>query len=104
MLEGTMTRKTMISALLLLSLATLGACAKRQDSLPESVTTSLETVFTRGDVEACAALYAEDAEILPEDAPVVRGKKAIAEFFKDQVDRDISFDTDSTMSVVRGDL
>jgi hypothetical protein len=34
----------------------------------------------------------------------VRGKEAIAAFFKDQVARDILFSTDSSVSVVRGDL
>jgi ketosteroid isomerase-like protein len=34
----------------------------------------------------------------------VRGRQAINEFFKDQVTREILFDTDSTLSVVSGDV
>lgn len=82
----------------------LGGCEKRDETLPDDVTTALETAFNRGDVNACVDVYTEDAEIIPEDGPVVRGRQAIREFFKDQVQRDTSFDTDSTLSIVRRDL
>jgi ketosteroid isomerase-like protein len=91
-------------AMLSVAAFALSACSVREQSLPDSVTASLETAFSRGDVPACAAVYSEDAEIIPEDGPVVRGKKAIQAFFKDQVTRDISFDTDSTKSIAVGDL
>jgi ketosteroid isomerase-like protein len=100
-----MTRKIVTPAIAFLpALALLCACGGRDNHLPKSVTTALETAFTRGDVPACVALYMEDAEIIAEDAPVVRGKEAITQFFQDQVGRDIAFDTDSTMSIVQGDL
>jgi ketosteroid isomerase-like protein len=86
-----------------LVLATSG-CGVRDEQLPDSAVTALEQAFNRGDVTGCAEVYTEDAEIIPEDGPVVRGRKGIIEFFKDQVARDISFDTDTTFSAVRGDL
>jgi ketosteroid isomerase-like protein len=79
-------------------------CATREGTLPNDVTTALASAFTRGDVAACTALYSDDAEIMSDDAPAVRGKQAIAAFFKDQVARDILFSTDTSVSVVRGDL
>jgi ketosteroid isomerase-like protein len=79
-------------------------CTTRHDALPNDVTTALASAFTRGDVEACAALYSDDATIISDDAPSVHGKEAIAAFFKDQVARDILFSTDSAVSVVHGDL
>lgn len=80
-------------------------CATNEGTLPNDVTTALASAFTRGDVAACAALYSDDAEILSDDnTHTVRGKEAIAAFFKEQVARDILFSTDSSVSVVRGDL
>jgi len=82
----------------------LAGCTTHDAQLPSEVTTALETAFNKGDVQACADLYADDAEIIPEDAPAVRGKSAIDRFFKDQVAREISFDTDTRVSVVSGDV
>lgn len=84
--------------------ALLAACSPRTGSLPAEVTSELENAFTRGDVQACVDVYTDDAEIIPEDSPVVRGKRALREFFQDQVAREISFDTDSTLSLVQGNL
>jgi ketosteroid isomerase-like protein len=80
------------------------ACTPREETLPSSVTTALAAAFTRGDYEACAALYTDDAVILSENAPAVRGHRAIAAFFHDQVARDILFSTDSSVSLVSGNL
>jgi ketosteroid isomerase-like protein len=104
--EGAMTERFVKLAACVLPVVglALGGCQKRDESLPGDVTSALETAFNRGDVDACVAVYTDDAEIIPEDGPVVRGKKAIQEFFKDQVQRDTSFDTDSTLSIVREDL
>ena len=80
------------------------SCSSPEQNLPDDVTSALENAYTRGDVAGCVALYTDDAEIMAPDTPAIRGKQAIEAFFKDQVARDISFDTDSTLSVVRGDL
>jgi ketosteroid isomerase-like protein len=92
----------LVSAALVTSL--LAGCATRESTLPNDVTTALASAFTRGDVAACTELYSDDAEIISNEAPTVRGREAIEEFFRDQVSRDILFATDSTVSVVNGDL
>jgi ketosteroid isomerase-like protein len=82
----------------------LVGCTPGEQALPNDVVTGMETAFNRSDVAACAAMYTDDAEIISEDAPVVRGKKAILAFFRDQIERDTAFDTDTTVSIVSGDL
>jgi ketosteroid isomerase-like protein len=100
-----MSQRAVLPAFALLPLfAVVGACSSKEEQLPDEVTSALETAYTRGDVEACVAVYTDDAEIIAPDSPAIRGKKAIEAFYKDQVARDISFDTDSTLSIVKGDL
>jgi ketosteroid isomerase-like protein len=85
-------------------LGALTACTAHDAGLPNEVTNALASAFTRGDVDACADLYRDDAAIMSENAAPVRGKEAIEGFFRDQVARDILFSTDSDVSLVRGDL
>jgi ketosteroid isomerase-like protein len=82
----------------------LAGCEQRDTTLPKETLTALETAFNRDDFVACADVYADDAEIIPDDGPVVRGRQAITEYFEGQVAREISFDTDTTLSIVKGDL
>ena len=77
---------------------TLAGCTTNETPLPKEVTTALETAFNKGDLDACVSLYADDAEILSKFANSVRGKNAIGAFFKDQMAREILFDTDTTVS------
>jgi len=86
-----------------LALAT-GGCTSRDEQLPDSAVTALERAFNSGDVAACAAVYTDDAEIIPEDGPVVRGHQAITAYFKDQVAREISFGTETSFNAARGDI
>lgn len=72
--------------------------------LPGEVTGAYELAFTRDDLPATVALFADDAQILPQDGPVVSGREAIEEFLKNQMTPVISFDTETDMSMVRGDL
>jgi ketosteroid isomerase-like protein len=100
-----MSQRGVLPAFALLPLlAVAGGCSSKEEALPEEVTSALETAYTRGDVEACVAIYTDDAEIIAPDAPAIRGKQAIEAFYKDQVARDISFDTDSALSIVHGNL
>ena len=79
-------------------------CSTRDSALPTDVTNALATAFTKGDVQACADLYSDDAEILSARTKPVRGREGIEAFFRDQVARDILFSTDSHVSLVHGDL
>lgn len=81
------------------------ACGSSQHrTLPAELTNSVEKAVNEGDVKGCAALFTHDAEVLEEDAPVVRGKQAIEEFCAAQIHPDLSLDIVSTMSIVSGDL
>jgi ketosteroid isomerase-like protein len=100
-----MNRKLSLGTILpVLAAFLLAGCTTQDMQLPTTVTTALESAFNKGDIQACVDLYADDAEIIAEDSPAVRGKSAISQFFNNAVSRDISFDTDSTLSVVSGDV
>jgi ketosteroid isomerase-like protein len=82
----------------------LAGCHAREGALPDALTTALASAFTRGDAEACAALYTKDAVIYSGNAGPISGQDAIKAFFRDQVARDILFSTDSQVSLVEGEL
>lgn len=92
------------TALLPVLALTLTGCASQDIPLPKDVTSALETAFNKGDVAACADIYADDAEIISNRTNSVTGKHAINDFFKDQVSRAIMFDTDTKLSVVSGNV
>ena len=94
----------LVTAALVTPLLLTGCATSNDGALPNDVTTALASAFTRGDVEACAALYSDDAAIISDVGPAVHGKQAITKFFMDQVAHEILFSTDSTVSVVHGDL
>lgn len=107
--EGTMDRSFRIASVLALpaTLLALAGCATHDNSdmqLPSEVTNALEMAFNKGDIQACTDLYADDAEIISDHNHSVMGKKAIGEFFKQQVSTDLLFDTDSKISVVSGNV
>jgi uncharacterized protein (TIGR02246 family) len=112
--EGTMMNRSISIAVksalpamaLTAALATLAltGCATQDEPLPKDVTSALETAFNKGDAQACADLFADDAQIISKASAVVEGKEAITRFFKDQVQREILFDTDPTVSIVSGDV
>jgi ketosteroid isomerase-like protein len=107
--EGTMDTALRIARTLAVPAAVLAlaGCATHDNSsdvqLPSEVTNALEMAFNKGDIQACTDLYADDAEIVS-DHNSVMGKKAIGEFFRQQVSTDLLFDTDSRISVVSGNV
>jgi ketosteroid isomerase-like protein len=107
--EGTTVKTRLkIASVLALPAAALflAGCATHDNEvqLPSEVTNALEIAFNKGDIQACAALYTDDAEIISDHNNSVLGKKAIGEFFKQQVSTDLLFDTDSRISVVSGNV
>jgi ketosteroid isomerase-like protein len=107
--EGTMDMSFKTTSVLALpaTLLLLAGCATHDNSdvqLPSEVTNALEMAFNKGDIQACADLYTDDAEIVSDHNNSVVGKKAIGEFFKQQVSTDLLFDTDSKISVVSGNV
>jgi ketosteroid isomerase-like protein len=107
--EGTMDRalKTASHLALPATLLLFAGCALHDDNdvqLPSEVTNALEMAFNKGDIQACTDLYTDDAEIISDDHNSVVGRKAIGEFFEQQVSPDLLFDTDSQISVVSGNV
>ena len=94
--------KTAIIASGLLSLL-LAGCGQR-DELPGSVTGAFEQAFNRDNLDAAVALFTDDAQILPEHGPVVTGREGITQFLKDQMTPVVSFNTETDMTLVRGDI
>ena len=82
----------------------LSAGCTRNDALPNDVTQAFEQAFNRDDLAATAALFTEDAQILPEHGPVVTGPEGVKQFLKDQMTPVISFNTETDMTLVRDDL
>lgn len=74
------------------------------DTLPADVTGALEQAYTRHDLDATVALFAEDAQILPQHGPAIRGREEIEAYFRDQITPKMVYDTDTEMTLVRGDL
>ena len=99
-----MNRSTAFATTALIPVLALTGCVSQDAALPKDVTSALETAFNKGDVAACADIYADDAEIISNQTNSVTGKHAINGFFKDQVSRDILFDTDTKLSVVSGNV
>jgi ketosteroid isomerase-like protein len=82
----------------------LPAGCARNDALPSDVTQAFEQAFNRDDIDATAALFAKDAQILADHGPVVSGPEGIKQFLRDQMTPVISFNTETDMSIVRGDI
>jgi uncharacterized protein (TIGR02246 family) len=82
---------------------TLGACA-REDALPRGVVQSFEQAFNADDLDASLALFDKDAQILPERGPVVSGRDGIRQYLQDQMTPVVSFNTETDMTLVRGDI
>lgn len=97
-----MNASTLRAACVLCVAAMLGC--SRSGTLPIDVTGALEQAFTRHDVAACVALFTDDAQILPQHGPAIRGRKEIEAYFNDSMNPRVTYDTDTEMSIVRGDL
>ena len=82
----------------------LAAGCARNEALTRDVTQAYEKAFNRDDLEATASLFTDDAQILPEHGAAVSGPEGIRQFLKDQMTPVVSFDTESDMSIVRGDI
>lgn len=58
-------------------------CEKPGGSLPDDVTSAWEEAFNKGDAAGVAALYTEDAQLMPPATPLVSGRAAIEAFMRD---------------------
>jgi len=97
--------KTIATCLLSgLVIALVGCAAHEESTIPEKVTTALETCFAHHDPESCAAVYMEDAEITEPRATTLRGRAAILQYFKEQIVPDLQMFTDTQVNLVQGTL
>ena len=87
-----------------LAIVVVGCAAREESSIPEKVTTGLETCFAHHDPQGCAALYMEDAEITEPRATTLRGRTAILQYFKEQIVPDLQLFTDTQVNLVQGTL
>ena len=74
-----------IGAAILISASGLSLAASSDEAAIRAQTASWEKAFSAGDAKALAALYAEDAVLLPPGVPRVNGRAAIQEFFTKDV-------------------
>jgi uncharacterized protein (TIGR02246 family) len=52
----------------------------------EDKNASLRTAYNQGDAAGCAAVFIEDAIMMPPNQPMLRGKKAIRELIQSWID------------------
>ena len=90
-------------ALCVLCAASLLGCS-RTETLPADVTGALEQAISRHDLAASVALFSDDAQILPQHGPAVRGRQEIEAYLNDWTTPKVTYDTDTELTLVRGDL
>ena len=96
-----MKRSTFVACML--CVAAICGCS-RNDTLPADVTSALEQAITSHDLAATVAVFADDAQILPQHGPAVRGREEIEAYFQDTITPKVAYDTDAEMTLVSGDL
>jgi len=89
------------STTVLLTALAIGACARRGGG-PDAgnpkrelagLVKTYEDVSNQGDAHRLAALYGEDAFLLPPDGGIVAGRDSIMEFWQDGLERGLTLDT-----------
>lgn len=82
----------------------IGCSNHSSRTLPAEVTRAFEEAVGTDDPAKAGELFTEDAEILTQERPVVKGREEIKQYLADQMNPMILFDTTTEMSVVRGDI
>lgn len=90
-------------AMCVLCAASMLGCS-RTDTLPADVTGALEQAISRHDLTASVALFSDDAQILPQHGPAVSGRQEIEAYLNDWTTPKVTYDTDTELTLVRGDL
>lgn len=101
--------RTFLSLVVLLALS---ACSGSEDSIQAEVSASMTELgqmnrdfaaaLNARDAQAAAALYTEDAVLIPPGEPLVRGRAAIEEYWRGAIEaggvRDVSVETIDALS------
>lgn len=82
----------------------LAACGPREHPLPPDVVTSLQSRYNENDPHGAAELFTEDGAIMSEFGDTVRGKVAIQEFLKGELDKRLQYWITSEHSSSTGDF
>lgn len=99
-------RRLLLAALAVVAAALLFVPVfwKQRTELPEGLTQEFEIAFTKHDLDAALALFADDAQILPEHGSVVQGRENLAEYLKNSMTPVVSYNTFTDLLLVRGDV
>lgn len=101
--QPTLATRTILAGTVLALAVSLNGCG-RSEALPKSVVQSFEQAFNADDIEACLALFDDEAQILPERGPTVSGRHGIAEYLENQMTPVVSFNTEADMTMIRNDI
>ena len=102
----------MRTVLLFVVVLALSGCSDTEDSMQTEVSASkielgqmnrdFVAALNAKDAKAAAALYTEDAVLIPPGEPLVRGREAIEEYWRDAIElggvRDVSVETIDALS------
>lgn len=86
----------------LLGLALTG-CGPREKPLPPEVITALQLRYNENDAKGAAELFTEDGAVMTEFGDTIRGKTAIYDFLRNDLDRRLQYWTTSESSLATGD-
>lgn len=77
--------KTLSRLLPILLITALGnvACAPRHEDIPEATVRAWEEAFNKADAAGVAAVYTEDAIVMPPNMPTVQGRAAIEKWMSE---------------------
>ena len=78
--------------------------AAQQSPELAAMTERWEKALNSGDVEAVAALYSDDARLLPPNAELAQGRVAIAAEFSQMIAAGLTIDLENVDAVVAGDV
>ena len=87
----------------LVSTLLIGGCSVDERPLPKEVTAAIENAFASNDWAGVAAQFDDDAQLLPPNAPIIRGRENIDAFWQEQVRAVLSYDMNTVESRMLGD-
>jgi uncharacterized protein (TIGR02246 family) len=90
--------------ILLLTHLSVGAAETDIKSDIQRLSDKFSEAASRGDAAAVAALYTEDAILLPLEAPIVKGRAAIQDFWKPLVESGVKAKLTTTEATLAGDF
>lgn len=82
----------------------LTACSPREQALPDTVISSLQTSFNENDPAGATELFTDDGAIMAEFGEVVRGKEAIRKFLGSELNKRLQYWITSEGSSTTGNV